>query len=72
MSTEPLKNTVLTGWYVRLLFWKTPAQNFCTLLTTPTTRQSSRVLASSPVRQSCLMSLGVEPWPTAWSSSTPS
>jgi hypothetical protein len=48
--------------YCRLLRWKTPSQNFCTLLTTPTIRQSSRVFASSPVRQ-LEMSEGVSTWP---------
>jgi hypothetical protein len=36
--------------YGLLLRWKTPSQNFCTLLTTPTMRQSSRAFASAPVR----------------------
>ena len=43
---EPVKKTVSTCWYCLPLRWKTPFQNFWTLLTTPTIRQSSRWFAS--------------------------
>ena len=67
-----MKNTVSTNWYCLLLRWKTPFQNFWTLLTTPTMRQSSRWFASWPVRQSWEVVLGVSPCPTLWPSSGPS
>ena len=67
-----MKKTVSTYWYCSLLAVKTPFQNFWTLLTTPTIRQSSRWFASSPVLQSCEIELGVSPLPTLALSSGPS
>ena len=60
-----MKKTVSAGWYCWLLCVKTSSQNFCTLFTTATMRQSSRWFASSPVLHSCETSEGVESSPTA-------
>ena len=60
-----MKKTVSTYWYFSLLAVKTPFQNFWTLLTTPTIRQSSRWFASAPDLQSCEIELGVSPLPDA-------
>ena len=70
VSTWPVKKTVSTYWYCLLLRWKTPSQNFWTLFTTATMRQSSRVFASWPVLQvGDRAQLGVSPCPTCWLSS---
>src|SRR4029079_5910032 len=72
VSTWSVKKTVSAGWYCWLLCVKTSSQNFCTLFTTATMRQSSRWFASSPVLHSCETSEGVESSPTRWLSSGPS
>ena len=56
-----MKKTVSTFWYCSPLRVKTPSQNFWTLFTTATMRQSSRWFASSPVRHSCETCDGVGP-----------
>jgi hypothetical protein len=56
-----VKKTVFTSRYCLPLRWKTPLQNFWTLFTTPTIRQSSRWFASAPVRHSWAIAEGVLP-----------
>ena len=67
-----VKKTVSDGLYCSPLAAKTPVQNFCTLFTTATMRQSSRWFASSPVLHSWESWEGVESSPTRWLSRGPS